>query len=317
MDKLHDYLYGARLTVRTDNNPLTYVLSTAKLNAVGHRWLAALSTYDFDVQYRPGRHNIDADLLSRVMPDEENTDEWVTLSESGVRAICQRVCIPESLNHPVRYVDQLGASPQCIPHIYAHPTFLEAGSLRQMSKGELRKAQERDVMIGPAIQAVKRGNWPEVQHNGSEPSPMKREMGKLTLEEGLLHRLSKRSSGEVVSQLVLPKEFREIVLKAMHDDLGHLGVERTVDQVRSRFFWPKMAKDVEQYIKNQLQTNSKPTPNQLQKHKGAVPLLLVGPRVPVHLVSSFLPPKRDQRSNHHRSLHPSPGGYQQGASRPV
>lgn len=36
VDKFHDYLYGARFTVRTDNNPLTYVLSTAKLNAVGH-----------------------------------------------------------------------------------------------------------------------------------------------------------------------------------------------------------------------------------------------------------------------------------------
>lgn len=44
--------------------PLTYVLSTAMLSAVGHRWLAALSTYEFDIQYRPDQHNIDADLLS-------------------------------------------------------------------------------------------------------------------------------------------------------------------------------------------------------------------------------------------------------------
>lgn len=29
VDKFHDYLYGAKFTVRTDNNPLTYVLSTA------------------------------------------------------------------------------------------------------------------------------------------------------------------------------------------------------------------------------------------------------------------------------------------------
>uniref|UniRef100_A0A3B5QV78 ribonuclease H n=1 Tax=Xiphophorus maculatus TaxID=8083 RepID=A0A3B5QV78_XIPMA len=41
VDKLHDYLYGAKFTVRTDNNPLTYVLTTAKLSAAGHRWLAA------------------------------------------------------------------------------------------------------------------------------------------------------------------------------------------------------------------------------------------------------------------------------------
>lgn len=52
VDKLHDYLYGAKFEVRTDNNPLTYVLTSAKLDATGHRWLAALSTYDFKVQVR-------------------------------------------------------------------------------------------------------------------------------------------------------------------------------------------------------------------------------------------------------------------------
>lgn len=59
VDKFHDYLYGAKFTVRTDNNPLTYVLTSAKLNATGHRWLSALATYDFKVQYHPGSHNID------------------------------------------------------------------------------------------------------------------------------------------------------------------------------------------------------------------------------------------------------------------
>lgn len=33
VDKFHDYLYGARFTVHTDNNPLTYVLTRAKLSA--------------------------------------------------------------------------------------------------------------------------------------------------------------------------------------------------------------------------------------------------------------------------------------------
>ena len=35
--KYHDYLYGSQFTVLTDNNPLTYVLSSAKLDATGHR----------------------------------------------------------------------------------------------------------------------------------------------------------------------------------------------------------------------------------------------------------------------------------------
>lgn len=46
-EKFHDYLYGANFTVVTDSNPLTYVLTSAKLDATSYRWLAALSTYSF------------------------------------------------------------------------------------------------------------------------------------------------------------------------------------------------------------------------------------------------------------------------------
>ena len=50
----------------TDNNPLTYVLSTAKLNATGHRWVSELADFRFTVRYRPGKINVDADGLSRM-----------------------------------------------------------------------------------------------------------------------------------------------------------------------------------------------------------------------------------------------------------
>ena len=55
-DKFKDYLhvYGTKFTVLTDNNPMTYVLTTAKLDATGHRWLAALAAFNFNIQYRPG-----------------------------------------------------------------------------------------------------------------------------------------------------------------------------------------------------------------------------------------------------------------------
>ena len=65
-DKFRDYLYYApTFTVYTDNNPLTYVLSTARLNAVGHRWVGELADFHFDIKYRPGKMNADADTLSR------------------------------------------------------------------------------------------------------------------------------------------------------------------------------------------------------------------------------------------------------------
>ncbi len=59
-EKFHDFLYGTKFTVLTDNNPLVYVLTTARLDAAGHRWLAALSMYDFDIKYRVGKTNVDA-----------------------------------------------------------------------------------------------------------------------------------------------------------------------------------------------------------------------------------------------------------------
>ena len=65
-DQFKDYLYMAKgAKVLTDNNPLTYVLTTAKLNATGHRWLAALANFDFTIKYKPGHTNQDADALSR------------------------------------------------------------------------------------------------------------------------------------------------------------------------------------------------------------------------------------------------------------
>ena len=74
-DKFHDYLYGGNFTVITDNNPLTYVLSSAKLDATGYRWLAALSVYNFDLKYRRGMDHSDADGLSRRPQDPAKSDK--------------------------------------------------------------------------------------------------------------------------------------------------------------------------------------------------------------------------------------------------
>ena len=57
-------------SVYTDNNPLTYVSISAKLDATGHRWLAALGSYDFKLMYRSDKSNADADGLFRHPPQD-------------------------------------------------------------------------------------------------------------------------------------------------------------------------------------------------------------------------------------------------------
>ena len=71
-DKFRDYLfYAPYFNVFTDNNPLTYILSTAKLNAVGLRWVGQQADFHFDIRYRPGKTNIDANTLSLLPLDLE------------------------------------------------------------------------------------------------------------------------------------------------------------------------------------------------------------------------------------------------------
>ena len=54
-EKFQDYLYGNEFTVFTDNNPLTYILTTATLDATGQRWVAQLANYPFAIKYCAGR----------------------------------------------------------------------------------------------------------------------------------------------------------------------------------------------------------------------------------------------------------------------
>ena len=61
-----EYLAYAPFTVCTDNNPLTYVLTTPNLDATGHHWVGALVSYEFSLEYQKGLDNAAADALSRV-----------------------------------------------------------------------------------------------------------------------------------------------------------------------------------------------------------------------------------------------------------
>ena len=75
-DKFHHYLYRNHFIVSTDNNPLT-----THLDATGHQWLASLGAYNFEIEYRSGKKNADADALSRI-------------PSSSVTSICNKVDIP-------------------------------------------------------------------------------------------------------------------------------------------------------------------------------------------------------------------------------
>ena len=64
--KFHKYLYGSTFDVCTDNKPLTFVSTMAKLDAASHQWVASLANYNFQLYYRAEKTNINVVALSRV-----------------------------------------------------------------------------------------------------------------------------------------------------------------------------------------------------------------------------------------------------------
>ena len=65
-NQFKEYLWYKPFTVWTDNNTLTYVMTTPNLDAIGHWWVAALASYNMTIEYLKGADNKIADILSWV-----------------------------------------------------------------------------------------------------------------------------------------------------------------------------------------------------------------------------------------------------------
>ena len=64
MEHFKEYLLYQPLLVKTDNNPLTYIMTTPNLDATGHQWVGALEKFIFQLEYQKGQDNVVADALS-------------------------------------------------------------------------------------------------------------------------------------------------------------------------------------------------------------------------------------------------------------
>ena len=87
-DRFHEHLYGGNFEVFTDNNPLTYLLTIAKLDATGQRWVVSHANYNLELHYKSGKLNVEADALSRIPWEQEL--ELQTLETIAVKEIISR-----------------------------------------------------------------------------------------------------------------------------------------------------------------------------------------------------------------------------------
>ncbi|KAI5613075.1 hypothetical protein C0J50_11435 [Silurus asotus] len=182
-EKFRDYLfYAPHFTIFTDNNPLTYVMSTAKLNAVGHQWVGELADFRFDIKHRPGKANIDADTLSRLPLDmgkyvAECTED---LPLEVIRAIWDGT-------HAARKKDVAWIAALNMAHANMDHESSSAPLLPPVSKDELAKAQRDDPMIFRIMEMKETDEVPDEDSRRSVRGPARkllREWSKLSLEDG-------------------------------------------------------------------------------------------------------------------------------------
>lgn len=168
-----------------------------------------------------------------------------------VRALYHRHLLREADNNlpSITLVESLALHAEAVPHAYEDlglgcpttPTYTEA---------ELQHHQRADPVIGPVVKVLEAGEEvnPSLGSDSLEFKLLLMEWKRLELKNGLLYR-ARQSDDDIFYQFVVPKSLRPTILQCLHDDMGHMGLERTLDLVRSRFYWPKMAVDLESKIK--------------------------------------------------------------------
>ena len=242
-ERFHEYLYGGEFEVFTDNNPLTYILTTAKLDATGQRWVASLANYKFSLFYKPGKNNNDADALSRI-----NWDYGVyegNANQATVKAIFSAVQNPNRGCHEA-FLNQAIKIPVTLP---PEPKYEE-----RMHNEQWRQEQRNDPVLGFIIRSIDDKTWGTYESKPDDCDELKRfakRKAKLVMRKGLLYRKRiNKKDHEPTMQFVVPKSFRTKAMEGCHDDIGHLGARKCIDLLRDRFFWPLMQEEFEMHIKS-------------------------------------------------------------------
>ena len=118
---------------------------------------------------------------------------------------------------------------------------------------EMAEFQRQDNQIAPIFTHVEQDQKPSKKVTYQIRSKLARKLAlqwdRLILKQGVLHRLYIFNEMEY-HQLVLPQRYHHKVLTALHDHMGHQGIDQTLDLLREQVYWPSMAKDAQNWVTN-------------------------------------------------------------------
>ena len=245
-EQFREYLQYQPFLVRTDNNPLTYVMTTPNLDAVGHRWVVAMAGYNFEIEYVCGMDNKVADALSHV---------GRRLDEEAVKELLDQGTIKELLNHAMHYgVPRAEADdPRVVQeHKKAEGEIIIQARMLAETKRNYQNLADSQWVVAQrgdrAIQLIMDWFKRKKDDNSTLDQYLKHHIPDaecriyaarqkdFVLRHNLLYlRVMPKRSNKDVLVFMVPGLKRQVAIDGCHRYLGHQGRDRMLSLLKERF----------------------------------------------------------------------------------
>ena len=216
-----------------DNNPLTYIFSSANLDAAGQRWVAQLASYNFALEYQKGKDNTVADFLSHLdncLPIGKVQDYLNRIPYPGVKAVLDNAITPltdraEQGIRPNPDHQEVGQEVT----VGARPARLATTNIT-----DWKLEQQEDPVLYQVVKHRKpsRENFREALQKVTDRkavSAYAKSKDQLILKNGLLYQQSKQGlAEETVFQFIVPQIHRNAALDGCHHEAAHQGQSRSL-----------------------------------------------------------------------------------------
>ena len=235
-EQFHEYLspYGKNrneFVVCTDNNPLTYIFSTANLDAAGQRWVAHFASYNFTLEYQKGKNNTVADFLSRVddrLMEGEVHNYLSKIPYLGVKSVLDNAITPL-----VDRAEQgVWPNPGCQKACQEETLDAKPARLATTNVTDSKLEQKEDPVLYQVVKNRKasREAFKEALlkvTNQKATTAYVKAKEHLVMNNGLLYKQSKQGPiEETVFQFFVPQIHRSSALDGCHHEAAHQGQHR-------------------------------------------------------------------------------------------
>jgi hypothetical protein len=234
VEHFRQFLYGKRFKIVTDHKPLIYCFNSKDPAPRIARWLLRLNNYEFDIEYRSGTSNGNADALSRLMDDS---------------------CESEQEHYEDIMINHLFGD----DHIDDNNDDEGEVSTNNVPIEQLNSNQARDqdlVWLFNLKQKAIKDNKYIIEIDTNKLSTNKNSLYRqwhriLILDKALYRKWVKHKQGNrCILQYIIPNHQRKEILLKAHDikTSGHLGINKTCEKIKDRYYWPQWEKQVRDYI---------------------------------------------------------------------